>query len=124
MTPDELRDRSRQFAMRVVKLCQALPKTTEAQVMGKQVLRSGTSVAANYRAACRARSRAEFVSRLAIVVEEADETGYWLGMIAEAGVFSSKKLQPLQQEAQELTKIFSAARNTAQHTKKSQITNR
>ena len=123
MTPDELRERSRQFAMRVVKLYRDLPKRTEAQVMGKQVLRSGTSVAANYRAACRARSRAEFVSRLAVVVEEADETTYWLGMIAEAGMFSVKKLQPLQQEAQELTKIFSASRNTAQGGKKSQITN-
>jgi len=109
--------------MRIVKLYAALPKSTEAQLMGKQVLRSGTSVAANYRAACRARSRAEFISRLAIVVEEADETSYWLGMIAEAGLFSTKKLQPLQQEALELTKIFSAARNTAQGGNKSQITN-
>ena len=123
LTPNELRDRSRTFSMRIVRLYGALPKSVEAQVMGKQVLRSGTSVAANYRAACRARSRAEFVSRLAIVVEEADETSYWLGMIAEAGLFSAKKLQPLQQEALELTKIFSAARNTSQRGKKSQIAN-
>ena len=108
--------------MRVVKLYKALPKTPEAQVMGKQVLRSATSVAANYRAACRARSRAEFVSRLAIVVEEADETCYWLGMIREAGLVSAKKMQALEQEALELTKIFSASRNTADR-KKSQITN-
>ena len=109
--------------MRVLKLYQSLPKTTDAQVMGKQVLRSGTSVAANYRAACRARSRAEFVSKMAVVVEEADETCYWLVMIAESGLFSAKKLQPLQQEAQELLKIFSASRNTAQSKKQSQITN-
>ncbi len=109
--------------MRIVKLYQALAKSTEAQVMGKQVLRSGTSVAANYRAACRARSRAEFVSRMAVVVEEADETCYWLQMIAESGVFSAKKLQPLQKEAQELLKIFSASRNTSQSGKKSQIKN-
>jgi four helix bundle protein len=123
MTPDELRDRSRQFSMRVVKLYQELPKTTDAQVMGKQVLRSGTSVAANYRASCRARSRAEFVSRMAVVVEEADETCYWLQMIADSGVFPAKKLQPLQKEAQELLKIFSASRNTAEKKNhKSQIT--
>jgi four helix bundle protein len=123
MTPDKLRDRSRQFAMRVVKLYQSLAKSTEAQVMGKQVLRSATAVAANYRAACRARSRAEFVSRLAVVVEEADETAFWLGMITDAGLLPAKKLQPLQMEALELTKIFSASRNTAQRDKKSPITN-
>ena len=121
MTPDELRDRSRQFSMRIVQLYRALPKSVEAQVMGKQVLRAGTSVAANYRAACRSRSRAEFVSKLAVVVEEADESVYWLGMIAEAGLFPAKKMQSLQQEALELTKIFSASRSTAQDGKK--ITN-
>jgi len=74
MTPEELRVRTKMFAVRIVKLYQALPKTTEAQVLGKQLLRSETSVAANYRAACRGRSRAEWIAKIGIVVEEADET--------------------------------------------------
>jgi four helix bundle protein len=78
--PEELRERTKSFALRVIRLYRALPKSTEAQVIGKQLLRCGTSVAANYRAVCRARSRPEFVARLGIVVEEADETMFWLGI--------------------------------------------
>jgi four helix bundle protein len=86
MTPDELRTRTKSFALRVVKLYRSLPRTADAQVMGKQLLRCGTSVAANYRASCRARSRAEFAARIGVVVEEADESGFWLEMLAEAGI--------------------------------------
>jgi four helix bundle protein len=119
MTPDELRDRSRQFAMRIVRLYQSLPKTAEAQVMGKQLLRAGTSVAANYRATCRSRSRAEFIAKMGVVVEEADESMFWLAAIAESGVFPAKKVQALQKEASELTKIFAASNRTARAGQKS-----
>ena len=84
MTPDELRARTKSFALRVVKLYRSLPRSADARVMGKQLLRCGTSVAANYRGACRARSRAEFAARIGIVAEEADESGFWLEMLAEA----------------------------------------
>src|SRR3981081_3791000 len=82
MTPDDLRARTKSFALRVVKLYRSLPRTADAQVMGKQLLRCGTSVAANYRASCRARSRAEFAARIGIVAEEADESGVWFGLLA------------------------------------------
>jgi four helix bundle protein len=75
-SPEELRQRTKQFALRVVRLFRALPKTEEARVLGKQVLRSGTAVAANYRSACRARSRADFISKIGITIEEADETAF------------------------------------------------
>jgi four helix bundle protein len=75
---EELQGRTRRFALRIIKLYRSLPKTDEARILGKQVLRSGTSIGANYRAACRARSRTEFVAKLGIVLEEADETAFWL----------------------------------------------
>jgi four helix bundle protein len=81
-SPDNLRDRTKAFAIRIVRLFRALPHSREAQVIGNQLLRSGTSVGANYRAACRARSRQEFISRLGVVVEEADETIFWLELLA------------------------------------------
>ena len=87
MTSEELRARTKDFAIRIVRLYRALPKSTDAQVLGKQLLRSGTSVAANYRAACRGRSRAEWLAKIGIVVEEADETFFWLEMLSECGIF-------------------------------------
>ena len=84
-SPEQMRARTKQFAIRVVRLFRALPKTREAMVMGNQLLRSGTSVAANYRAACRARSKAEFISKMGTVVEEADETVFWLELLIETG---------------------------------------
>ena len=78
-TPEQLRDRTKEFALRIVRLFRALPRSPEAQVMGKQLLRSGTSVGANYRAVCRSRSRAEFVAKLGVVVEEADESAFLAG---------------------------------------------
>ena len=92
MTPDELRERTKRFANRIIRLYVALPKTSEAQVIGKQLLRSGTSVGANYRAACRGRSKNEFVSKLGIVVEEADETIYWLELLLDNKLVSEKRL--------------------------------
>jgi four helix bundle protein len=112
MTPDELRTRTKSFALRVVKLYRSLPRSADAQVMGKQLLRCGTSVAANYRVSCRARSRAEFAARIGIVVEEADESGFWLEMLADAGIVRMALLKELLQESKELTAIFTATQRT------------
>jgi four helix bundle protein len=111
--PEELRDRTKQFAIRIVKLFRALPKTEEARVLGKQVLRSGTSVAANYRAVCRSRSRADFISKLAVVTEEADETVFWLEMLVDTGIVRKAKLEKLLMEANELIRIFGSSLHTA-----------
>jgi four helix bundle protein len=116
-TPDILRSRTKQFALRIIRLIRALPNSSEARVIGQQVLRSGTSVAANYRAACRGRSRPDFISKLGIVLEEADETVFWLELLAEAGIIAPRRIQQLLEEANELVKIFSAACNTAKQRK-------
>jgi four helix bundle protein len=112
-TPEDLRRRTKEFALRIINLFRALPKTEEARVLGRQVLRSGTAVAANYRSACRARSHADFISKIGITVEEADETAFWLELIADAGIIKSTKLQSLLAEANELVRIFQASRTTA-----------
>jgi four helix bundle protein len=108
MTPEELRARTKLFALRVVKLYRSLPRTADAQVMGKQLLRCGTSVAANYRASCRARSRAEFAARIGVVTEEADESGFWLEMLVDAEIVRAALLNDILQESRELTAIFTA----------------
>ncbi len=108
MTPNELRERTKSFALRVVRLYRSLPRSADAQVMGKQLLRCGTSVAANYRASCRARSRAEFVARIGRVTEEADEGGFWLEMLADSEIVRVGLLKELLQESKELTAIFTA----------------
>src|SRR4051794_40336729 len=100
--PEQLRNRSKRFALRVLKMFKALPKTEEARIIGRQVLRSATSVGANYRAVCRARSNKEFVSKMNVVVEEADETVFWLELLVEGGIVSQKRLLPLMTEANEL----------------------
>jgi four helix bundle protein len=89
--PEQLRDRTKAFALRVIKLFRSLLYKPDAQVLGKQLLRCGTSVAANYRAVCRARSKAEFIARIGIVVEEADEAVLWLELLAESGIISREK---------------------------------
>ncbi|MBV8207954.1 MAG: four helix bundle protein [Acidobacteria bacterium] len=112
-TPQEqLRGRTKRFALRVIRLYRSLPKGGEAQVLGKQVLRSGTSVGANYRAACRARSRPEWLAKMGIVTEEADESVYWMELLVEAEIVKQKQLEGLLQEARELTAIFTAAVDT------------
>jgi four helix bundle protein len=108
----ELRDRTKNFALRVIKLFRALPRSGEAQVMGRQLLRSGTSVAANYRAACRSRSRPEFLSRLSVVLEEADESALWIELLIDSGTIKQEKIELLLTEARELTAIFTAATGT------------
>jgi four helix bundle protein len=113
-----LQSRTKQFAIRIVKLFRSLPKTEEARVIGKQVLRSGTSVAANYRAVCRARSKAEFIAKVGVVVEEADETVFWLELLSETGIVEQRKLVELLLEANELLAIFAASQRTAKLTRK------
>jgi four helix bundle protein len=108
----ELRARTKQFALRVIRMCQALPRSREANVIAQQILRSATSVAANYRSAGRSRSKAEFVARIGVVLEEADETVLWLELLSGSGIISSAKLENLLDEANQLTAIFSASRRT------------
>jgi four helix bundle protein len=96
----------------------ALPKTEEARIIGKQILRSGTSVAANYRAACRARSKAEFISKMGTVVEEADETILWLELLADANIIKHEKMKSILQEANELLAISAASQYTAKGIRK------
>jgi len=110
---EALRNRTKQFALRIIKLFQSLPKSGECQIIGKQLLKSGTSVAANYRAACRAKSKAEFVSKISIVIEEADESAFWLELLIDSKIVQEKKLTPLLHEAIELLSIFSTARKTS-----------
>jgi four helix bundle protein len=109
MKNQELRDRTKSFALRAIKMYCALPKSTEAQVLGKQVLRSGTSIAANYREASRARSNSELISKLGIVEQELDETLLWFELLVESKIVSSAKMIKLQQEADELIRIVVAA---------------
>src|SRR5574340_752855 len=105
-TPEILRERTKSLAVRIVRLFRALPERRDAQVIGTQLLRSGTSVGANYRAVTRARSRAEFISKLGVVVEEADETVFWLELLVETEVMPGHRISDLLAEARELTAIF------------------
>jgi len=111
--PEQLRDRTKAFALRVIRLFRSLPYKTDTQVLGKQLLRCGTSVAANYRAACRARSKAEFVARIGIVAEEADEAVLWIELLIESGIVKTDMTEKLLVEAKELTAIFTASQQTA-----------
>ena len=113
MTENELKIRTKQFGLRVIKLVSVLPKTVEGRAIANQLVRSGTSVGANYRAACRGRSKAEFISKLGIVKEEADESAYRMEMIIEAGLIKPKRVEPLLQEANELVAIMTASRKSA-----------
>jgi four helix bundle protein len=109
----ELRTRTKAFALRIIRMSQVLPKTREANVIAQQILRSATSMAANYRAVGRARSQAEFIAKLGIVVEESDETVFWLEMLGDSGMVPPNKLTDLSNEANQLLSIFSASRRTA-----------
>jgi four helix bundle protein len=103
MTPDEFKKRTRKFALRIIKLVQSLPRNPACDVMGRQLLKAGTSTAANYRAACRAKSRADFRAKMGIVEEERDESHFWLEMLVESGVVSESAVKDLMQEASEIT---------------------
>ena len=110
---EELRARTKKFALRVIRLFKNLPRSSEAQILGRQLLRSGTSVGANYRAAGRARSAAEFSAKIGIVLEEADESVFWLECLIETGIVKRELLQDLLKEANELVAIFAASYRTA-----------
>jgi four helix bundle protein len=110
----ELKKRTKAFALRVMKLVGALPETTVGRTIGNQLIRSATSVGANYRSACRGRSKPEFVAKLGIVVEEADECVYWLELIVEGELLKKALVEPLLLEANELTAIMIASHKTAQ----------
>jgi len=103
---EELRARTKRFALRIIRLFRSLPRSPDAQILGKHLLRSGTSVGANYRAAGRARSPAEFTAKIGIVLEEADETVFWLECLIEAGIVKQQLLENLLTEANELVAIF------------------
>ena len=125
MNPQELKERTKRFALRVMRLVDALPKSAKGRALASQLARSGTSVAANYRASCRARSRAEFISKIGVVEEEADETALWLELIIDDKILPQKKITPLLNEANELVAIMaasyiSASRKNSTRTRKSQ----
>ena len=103
-----LKERTKAFAILVLRMYSSLPKTTEAQVLGKQVLRSGTSVGANYREAYRSRSKAEFIAKLGDCLKELDESSYWFELLEEAGMVAAASLDPLKKECNELLAIFTA----------------
>ena len=113
-TPD-LRQRTTSFALRIIRLYGALPKSTEAQVLGKQVLRCGTSVGAHYREACRARSNAEFISKIEGGLAELEETAYWLELIAQSSIIAESRLKEIVGEVNELTAIFVACAKNAKN---------
>ncbi len=127
MNERELKDRTKQFALRVIRLVAALPKTIEVKAIGRQLVSSGTSVGANYRSACRGRSRAEFIAKLGIVEEEADESAFWMELIIENELLKNELVEPLLKEANELVAIMVSSRKSARETtnnRKSQIKNR
>src|SRR5262245_30220052 len=103
---EDLRNRTMDFALRVVRMFPQLPKSTQAQVLGKQLLRSGTSIGANYREAFRGRSKAEFVAKCGDCQREIEETAYWLELLVATGIVAAAKLEPLQDECNQLTAIF------------------
>jgi four helix bundle protein len=113
MDEDELKKRTKRFGLRIIRVVDALPRTITGRAIGGQLVRAGTSVGANYRAACRSRSRAEFIARLGVVEEEADESEYWLEVITESGLMKSARLAPLLAEANELVAIMTSSRISA-----------
>jgi four helix bundle protein len=119
----ELKERTKMFALRIIRVVRSLPSGSEGRVIGYQLLRSGTSVAANYRAVCRGRSRPQFLAKLAIVIEEADESAFWLELLADAGLVPERKLKDLKSEANQLVAIFNASRTMAKKGSQSTIKN-
>ncbi|HET9837941.1 MAG TPA: four helix bundle protein [Candidatus Angelobacter sp.] len=109
----ELRDRTKAFALRVIRMSDALPRTRSGNVIGNQIVRSATGMAANYRAAGRSRSKSEFIAKIGVVIEEADETVFWREMLRDSGIIKPAKLVDLLQEANQLLAIFTASRRTA-----------
>lgn len=118
MTTEELKKRTKKYALRIIKLANALPNTSLGRVIKNQVIRSGTSVGSNYRAACRARSQAEFIAKIGIVIEEVDESGFWLEIIIESELMKKELVEPLLQETNEIVAIMTASSKTAKKKKK------
>jgi four helix bundle protein len=112
---DNLKDRTKNFALRIIRLFEALPKGKASDVIGRQLMRSGTSVAANYRSACRARSTADFGSKMGVVEEEADETIFWMELLIEAHVVAEEQLKALMKEADEILAIIVSSIKTARN---------
>jgi four helix bundle protein len=115
MNEDQLKNRTRSFAKQIILLCRKFPKNREGRLIGDQLFRSAASVGANYRAACRARAKAEFISKLAIVEEEADETLYWLELIKEMKIIDEPSIDPLMKECDELIAIIVASIKTVKN---------
>jgi four helix bundle protein len=113
MTPDEMKKRTKALALRIIRLIESLRKSRTSDVLGRQLLRRGTSVGANYRAACRARSQADFISKMGIVEEEADEAGYWIELLVEAKLVKPALVASLMRECDEIVSIVVASINTA-----------
>lgn len=121
MKKEDLKIRTKLYALRIIKLVKALPQNTTGWVIGKQLIRCGTSVGANYRAVCRARSTAEFVAKLGIVIEEADESAFWLELIVESNLIKENLIQPLLVETNEIIAIMVSSSKTAKQKNKSEI---
>jgi len=113
MDAEDLKKRTKQFALRILKLVEALPNSLQGRTIAAQLVRAGTSVGANYRAACRGRSRAEFIAKIGIVEEEADESAFWLELIIDGAFLNENQVKPLLSEANELTKIMASSRISA-----------
>jgi four helix bundle protein len=118
MDADEMKRRTRAFALRIIRLVEALPKTRTADVIGKQLVRCGTSVGANYRASCRAKSQADFIAKLGIVEEEANETIYWIELLVESGQVKEELVASLLDEANQLVAIIVSSIRTARGNKR------
>jgi four helix bundle protein len=114
---EQLRARTKEFALWIIHLFRALPEAKEAQIIGNQLLRCGTAIGASYRSACHARSRADFISKTGVVTEEADESVFWLELLSDLHIVKRERLEGLLQESRELTAIFSASRQTAKRSK-------
>ena len=120
---NDLKDRTKKFAVTIIRFIRTLPKNDEGYILGKQLLRSGTSVGANYRSACKGKSTADFINKITIVEEEADECCYWLELIIEAEIANKDLVDPILKEANELTAIFTATGKTAKANKLKQQNN-
>ncbi len=117
MDEGQMKDRTKGFAKEIIKLCRTFPESREGRLIGNQIFRSGTSVAANYRAACRARSTADFISKLSIVEEEADETLFWLEVINEMDILDKASIDSLMQENDEIISIIVSSIKTSRKRK-------
>ena len=118
MSPDEMKKRTKAYALAIIRLVQSLPGTPTARVIGNQLLRCGTSVGSNYRASCRAKSRADFIAKMGIVEEEADESLYWLDLLVEAGIVPESDVAEHQDEGNQIVAIVVSSINTARGMKR------